>query len=255
MLGVAVLALLLLVGLYLIGDWAYHAIHRKTTNRPQPTSTNTSSQTQNIRLAEYWLIITGKEALSGTKKTLTRNGKRLEIIIPAGTRSQQKIKLKGALEVTDQCKGDIVVIAVLEKDVQDLGYNHYPRVKLINNPTASKPTVEQLNSFCCGYDNGKMYIPRIYVCANFAERFHNVAESNGIRTAYVVVEFDSGELHALNLVETVEEKYFYIDSTGGIACFVDVIPRQQYVPKPVDTATQKRFLPMGTVKAIRQIIW
>lgn len=255
MLWVVILALLFLVGLYLLGDWAYHTVHSKTTNLPQPTSIKTSSHIQNIRMAEYWLILTEREAILGTKKTLTRNGKRLELNIPAGTRSQQRIKLPGALEITDQCKGDIVVIAVLEKDVKDLGYNHYPRVKLINNPKASKPTVEQLKSFCLGYDNGKVYIPRIYVCANFAERFHNVAESKGIRAAYVVVEFDSGELHALNLVETVEDQYFYVDSTGGIACFVDVIPRQQYVPKPVNMAALKRFLPMGTVKAIRQITW
>jgi len=255
MLGVVVLALVLLVGLYLVGDWIYSAKWGKSTSGSIQPSVKVTDRTPDSRTVEYWLVLTEREALLGIKKTLRRNEKKLELKIPPGTRSNQRIKLPGALEITDRCKGDIDVIAVLDKDVKDLGYNCYPRVKLINNPKASKPTLEQLESFCSRYDNSKAYMPRIYVCANFAERFHNVAESRGIRTAYVVVEFYSGELHALNLVETDKDQFFYIDSTGGIACFVDVIPRQQYILKPVDEAVLKRFLPMGTVKAIRQITW
>jgi len=255
MLGVVALAIVLFVGLYLIGDYIYKAKRDKSTGATNRSSVKVNDRTIAGRTVEYWLVLTEREALLGTKKTLKRNEKKLELKIPPGTRSNQRIRLPGALEITDRCKGDIDVIAVLEKDVKDLGYNCYPRVKLINNPKASKPTFEQLESFCAGYNNGKAYMPRIYVCANFAERFHNIAESRGIRTAYVVVEFNSGELHALNLVETNKDQFFYIDSTGGIACYVDVIPRQQYILKPVDDAVLKRFLPMGTVKAIRQITW
>lgn len=250
-----VIALLLLFGLYLLSDSIYRAKRTKTTGNHSQNSTKSGSNEPSGKTTEYWLIITEREALVGTKKTLMRNDKRLELKIPAGTRSNQKIRLPGALEITDKCKGDIIATIVFEKDVQDLGYNCYPRVKLINNPQASKPTIGQLKAFCYGYDNGKIYVPRIYVCTNFAERFHNVAEKTAIRTAYVVVEFYSGELHALNLIETDKGQFIYIDSTSGIVCFVDVIPHNPYLPKPVDADVRAKVLPMGKVKAIRQIIW
>jgi hypothetical protein len=207
-------------------------------------------------IIEYEIIITEKEAEFGTKKFLVRNNKKLELGIPPGVRSFQKIVYRDALHSTDKCKGDIHVLVALDKDVVDLGYNYSSRIKLINNPKAAAPTMANLTAFCLKYDHkGKTYIPTKYVCANFAERFHNVAETKGIRTAYVVVEFDSGELHAINLVETQTGQKIFIDTTASYMTFVDVTLGKPYVQKNVGALNNIHFEPLGTVKKIREIIW
>jgi hypothetical protein len=48
----------------------------------------------------------------------------------------------------------------------------------------------------------------------FAEVLHNRAEYHGFRTAFVVVEFEEGEQHALNAFNTVDYGLVYIDCTG-----------------------------------------
>lgn len=58
----------------------------------------------------YDLIVTKEQALRGTEKEITRNGKRLKIKVPAGIKGGSKIKLKNALETTDNRLGDIICI-------------------------------------------------------------------------------------------------------------------------------------------------
>jgi hypothetical protein len=207
-------------------------------------------------IIEYEIIVTEKEAEFGTKKILVRNNKKLELGIPPGVRSFQKIVYRNALRSTDKCKGDIHVFVALDKDVRDLGHNYSSRIKLINNPKATAPSIDNLISFCLQYDHkGRTYIPKKYVCANFAERFHNVAEIKGIRTAYVVVEFDSGELHAINLVETQSGQEKFIDTTSSYMTFVDVTMGKPYIQKAVGGLNNVYFEPLGIVKKIREIIW
>lgn len=57
----------------------------------------------------YRLVITSNEAMTGTKKLLTRKGKRLEITIPAGVKTGTLVKLSGALQITDGYYGDILI--------------------------------------------------------------------------------------------------------------------------------------------------
>lgn len=57
----------------------------------------------------YKLTLSSNEAMSGTKKVLTRKGKRLEITIPAGVKTGSLVKLSGALQITDGYYGDILV--------------------------------------------------------------------------------------------------------------------------------------------------
>ena len=47
--------------------------------------------------------------MNGTKKVLTRKGKRLEITIPAGVKTGTLVRLSGALQITDGYYGDILV--------------------------------------------------------------------------------------------------------------------------------------------------
>lgn len=57
----------------------------------------------------YELTITAEEAAQGTKKILTRKGKRLTVKIPQGVKKGSMIKLSNARQVTDNQPGDILI--------------------------------------------------------------------------------------------------------------------------------------------------
>jgi thioredoxin 1 len=59
--------------------------------------------------AGYDLTVNETESASGTTRILARNGKRLEVKVPAGTRSGQVVRLRNALRVTDGRDGDILI--------------------------------------------------------------------------------------------------------------------------------------------------
>jgi thioredoxin 1 len=58
---------------------------------------------------QYELSITEQEAASGVLKLLPRNGKRLQVSVPAGVRDGSLVKLTNALQVTDNRPGDILI--------------------------------------------------------------------------------------------------------------------------------------------------
>jgi len=57
----------------------------------------------------YELNVTAEEARRGATRLLSRNGKRLEVNIPAGVASGNVVKLTNALQVTDGRAGDILI--------------------------------------------------------------------------------------------------------------------------------------------------
>ena len=63
----------------------------------------------------YEMQLSPAEAKAGTKKMLTRQGKKLEVTIPPGTVNNNTVKLTGALKVTDGRPGDILItVKVME---------------------------------------------------------------------------------------------------------------------------------------------
>jgi curved DNA-binding protein len=64
------------------------------------------AQHEDIR---YELTISAEEAGKGTRKTLTRKGKRLEVKIPPGVETGNIVKLRNARQITDGQPGDILV--------------------------------------------------------------------------------------------------------------------------------------------------
>ena len=65
-----------------------------------------ATETENVR---YELPLTAAEAAAGTTKILMRNGKRLEVTVPAGAVNGTAVKLANALKVTDGREGDILI--------------------------------------------------------------------------------------------------------------------------------------------------
>ena len=75
-------------------------------------------QSQEGKSVRYELTIEAEGARLGTKKILSRQGKRLEVNIPAGVVTGSTVKLINALLVTDGHPGDILIrIKVKEEQV------------------------------------------------------------------------------------------------------------------------------------------
>jgi len=66
---------------------------------------------QDIR---YELAISPKEALQGTKKILTRKGKRLEVSVPAGVKTGSVVRLRNARQLSDGLPGDILIKVIVK---------------------------------------------------------------------------------------------------------------------------------------------
>jgi thioredoxin 1 len=66
-------------------------------------------QSQAITSVHYEMTITAEEARFGTRKILSRQGKKLEVSIPAGVKTGSTVKLANALQVTDGHPGDILI--------------------------------------------------------------------------------------------------------------------------------------------------
>ncbi len=59
--------------------------------------------------ATYDLTLPALQAMAGTTRLLTRNGKKLEVKIPSGTHDGQTVRLANALRITDATDGDILI--------------------------------------------------------------------------------------------------------------------------------------------------
>jgi len=106
-------------------------------------------------------------------------------------------------------------------------------VCLVNYKNATDPTWDELITFLQMDDTDEHpYNFSSFVCADFAERLHNNAESSGIRAAWVAVDFEFGEDHALNAFNTTDKGLVYVDCTRGfstpiIAEFTDSAKREE----------------------------
>jgi len=88
-------------------------------------------------------------------------------------------------------------------------------VMLYENPDAKDPSWEQLKWFLSNDDTDEQpYVADLFVCADFAAMLHDRAETDGIKSAYVSVDFTDGPGHALNAFNTVDRGLVYIDCTG-----------------------------------------
>jgi thioredoxin 1 len=66
-------------------------------------------QSQAFTPVRYEMTITAEEARFGVKKILSRQGKKLEVSVPAGVKTGGTVKLANALQVTDGHPGDILI--------------------------------------------------------------------------------------------------------------------------------------------------
>jgi thioredoxin 1 len=76
----------------------------------------TTEQSGTSQIITYELVLTAEEAREGTTKLLTRNGKRLQVRIPAGVNTGSTVKLSNALQTTDSQPGDILIIVKIKSE-------------------------------------------------------------------------------------------------------------------------------------------
>ena len=68
-----------------------------------------NSQPCQIVVVNYELTLSDEEAGQGVVKVLPRNGKRLQVTVPAGVVTGSTVKLTNALQTTDGKAGDILI--------------------------------------------------------------------------------------------------------------------------------------------------
>ncbi|NLE96319.1 MAG: thioredoxin [Dehalococcoidia bacterium] len=66
-------------------------------------------RSETAEAATYDLRLLPADARAGASRILSRNGKRLEVKVPAGTGAGQVVRLRNALRVTDGRDGDILI--------------------------------------------------------------------------------------------------------------------------------------------------
>ena len=91
------------------------------------------------------------------------------------------------------------------------------RILLCDNPEAADVDWSELVEFL-GEDRTDEipYLEGVFVCADYAEMLHNNAEEDGIRAAWVGIDFyGSGTGHALNAFNTTDRGLVYIDVTNA----------------------------------------
>jgi hypothetical protein len=98
-------------------------------------------------------------------------------------------------------------------------------LSLIRNINAHNPTWDELMSFIKKDKTDFKPYGSLNLCGWFAEQVFNNAESNGIKAAFVAVDFEEGIGHALNAFVTTDRGLVYIDCTGTLP----TIPSPQLV--------------------------
>lgn len=74
-----------------------------------------SADTKEGQLVRYELIVSAEEARSGTTKILIRNGRKLEVSVPAGVTTGSVVTLSNALQITDEHPGDILIQIIIRE--------------------------------------------------------------------------------------------------------------------------------------------
>lgn len=87
-------------------------------------------------------------------------------------------------------------------------------VNLVNNSRAYDHPWQVVWGFLVQDATDKEAYTPEHMCGFFAEKLHNRAEYYSFKTAFVSVEFEDGEPHALNAFNTVDYGLVYIDCTG-----------------------------------------
>lgn len=86
--------------------------------------------------------------------------------------------------------------------------------QLVNNEEAIDPKWYQMVNFLSDVKAGKEIYHRGFLNNSFAEEIHNMAETRGMKAAWVTVESQDGKWHTLNAFNTTDKGLVYVDFIG-----------------------------------------
>jgi len=143
------------------------------------------------------------------------------ITIYVSQAKNELIEIPASLVVTET-EETLAIKEAVSGSVNDLEIYYdkqplYSGFNLVNNPSATNPTWGQLLKFISSdATDQQTYIEGEYMCGSFAETLHNNAEQEGIRAAWVAVDFAGNSVgHALNAFYAVGTGLVFVDCTGG----------------------------------------
>ena len=118
------------------------------------------------------------------------------------------------------------------------------QINLINQEYAADPTWEQLAAFLItDKTDQKSYDPLSFPCGAFAEELHNNAETQGIRSAWVVVEFEGdSQRHSLNAFLTTDKGLVWVDITES---WFESLPQARQMLGNEDMGDKVAYLEIG----------
>lgn len=172
-----------------------------------PVDGRTGKETLMTLSVDIWGVYRGDYAASVTISASDAENSPIEIPVNlVVTDTQETLSIKKAVG------GEMGNLQVYY-DEQPL----YGGINLVNSQSAMNPTWEQLLRFVeSDITDEQTYVEGEYMCGDFAETLHNNAEKEGIRAAWVAVDFaDSTIGHALNAFNTVDQGIVFVDCTGG----------------------------------------
>jgi hypothetical protein len=156
---------------------------------------------------------------------------------------------KSVMAYSSKCVGGVCTYYGKQPPYARTSLGH-DSIELVNNPNAIDPTWQQLKEFLVAdQTDAKTYDRFFYMCGAFAEDVHNNAEIEGIKAAWVAVDFEGGGAgHALDVFQTTDKGLVYVDCTGesgGIKYRPILPPGQGKVFGEVDEWDKVAYMAVG----------
>ncbi len=166
------------------------------------TQTKLADKKQELTSTQ-WELSNVNDALASVQNELGTTKAKLET-------AEDKIKL-----YRETFGADVFVFSIDKHHIKKGGLGS-PEVDLTDNPTARNPSWGHLIEFLLDDPtDDEYYSEALFNCTNFAEMLHDNAEADGIKAAFVGVQFRESDIgHALNAFRTTDKGLVYVDCTG-----------------------------------------
>lgn len=110
------------------------------------------------------------------------------------------------------------------------------------NPQAIDPSYAQLMAFLNQDNTDTIPYTSTFVCADFANKLYDDAESEGIRASVVILD---GIDHAINAFQTTDSGLIYIDFTGNDPSLIQAVPPEETTFGTPDNHKKVAYLQVG----------
>jgi len=190
------------------------------------TELNTTKQTlastqSELKTTEQTLTTTRNELVSTKTELSSTTAKLSSTTAELSSTKQTLVSVQSGLEAAEAqlslYKDTLGITVYSGVQPPPRGGGLSAEINLINSPAATNPSWKQLVSFLLtDPTDDNIYRENIFVCSEFAQMLHNNAEADGIKAAFVGIDFRGGGVgHALNAFTTTDKGLVYVDCQGS----------------------------------------